>query len=551
MPASVAPIPAAFKPLGKLDPEIAAIGQVSRPRPKKKSSLPLLVGGILFVGGLAFGIYYVIGALKSKPTIPTDEPIAVLPKLEPKPKKSGRVQPKTEVPVPVVSRPKDFADALRSKTFKGHAGAVNGLAIASTGSQFVSVGTDKTLRVWSVADDDSLLRHTFISPATGVAWCDKDRRILAADGLTLANFDAATSTSPRTSESTKGGVSALGVAADGSKAITGLTDGYLRLWDPMAGQIDEWAVAARGPINSVDISADGSQALAAVAEGPVSLWNLTSRSRTHEWTPHPGGTLAVRFSPDGKQAATAGSEGTATIYDLTMKKEICRLDGHVGPVTAIEWLPDGRQVVTVGVDSTARLWSAETGQPLRWNQTLDGKGNTLAVDPGGRFILAGTSTGNIQLFPLPRVKPEVHAGAVAKPPGEPLAIPDASMVTAALTEVQTELAAEFAFKRPEDIALLADKLRRRAAREQISPSLRFGLLQEARALAVRAGDPLTAFKAIEDLAAWFDVDELHEKAMTFASLSPEADGPFLIGVGLEAAERAESDARPEIVTRLL
>lgn len=554
-PPPVAPVPIAtkpvsVKPLGKVDPEIAAIGQASRPRAKKKSSVPILIGGLVMTAAIVGGIYYALN-YKSSATVPKEEPVAALPKSEPKPKGPGPVQPKHEEPIPEVPLPKDFADALRAKTFKGHAGAINGLAVASTGSRFVSVGTDKTLRIWSVTKDESILRHnTFISPAMGVAWRDRDRQIIAADGLTLAIFEAAKATAPRPFESAKGGVSALSVAVDGSKAITGLTDGFLRLWDTVAGRPDEWAVAARGPINSVDISADGSLVLAAVADGPVSLWNLASRSRSHEWMPHPNGAIAVRFSPDGARAATTGPEGTATIYDLATKKEICRLDGHAGPVTAIEWLPDGRQVVTVGVDNTARLWSAETGQPLRWNQPLEGKGNSVAVDPGGRFVLAGTTTGNIQLLPLPRVKPELFVGA-AKPPSDPLPTPDPASVTAAMADVRTELAREFTYNRPDDLALLADNLRRRATQEKVSASLRFGLLQESRALAIRAGDPLTAFKAIEDLAIWFDLDELHEKASTFASLPAEADGPFLIGVGLEAAERAESDARPEIVIRLL
>src|SRR5262249_55914594 len=156
------------------------------------------------------------------------------------------------------------------------------------------------------------------------------------------------------------------------------------------------------------------------------------------------------------------------------------------------------------------------------------KGSTVAVDPGGRFVLAGTSTGTIHLFPLPRVKAEAIAGQIAKIPAHPLPVPDAEAVSAAFASVRTELARDFSYNRPDDAALLADNLRRRAWVERASTSLRFGLLQEARLLATRAGDPITAFQAIEDLAAWFDVDELAEMATAFAALPPEADVTALL-----------------------
>jgi WD40 repeat protein len=521
-------------------------------RPKSKgSAIPKLIIGLMIAGAIVAGIYIATNR-KSKPTTPIDPNIAELPKTDPKTKQPDvSVAPKVDEPVPEVPLPKDFADQLRPKTFPGHAGAVNGLSVAASGSRFVSVGTDRTLRVWSVAKDPSFVRHTFASPAVGVAWCDRDHRIAAADGLTLALFESAKTTQPRAIDSPKSGVTCMAVNVDGSKALTGLTDGFIRYWDTNAGRFDEWAVAARGPINAVDISSDGTHALVAVADGPVSLWNLASRNRVHEWTAHPDGAIALRFAPNGKLAATGGAEGFASVYDLNAKKDVCKLEGHAGPITGIGWLPDGRQVVTVSMDKTARLWSAESGQALRWSQMLEGKGNCVAVDPGGRFVLAGTSTGNIHLFPLPRVRPELFTGAIGKPPAFPLAVPDAQSIAAALTPVHAELAREFGYNRPDDMALLADNLRRRASLERIAPPLRFALLQESRSLAVKAGDPVTAFRAIEDVAAWFDVDEMAEKAVTFAELPAEAESSMMWSQGLTAAERAELDARPEVVERLL
>jgi hypothetical protein len=519
--------------------------------PRRRSAFPvMLAGGIIVVGLISAGMYYAFG--RKVDTAPgPEQPMVESPKSDPKPKTPGRVGPKVDDSGTQAALPRDFADKLRPRTYTGHEGAVGAIAIASNGSRFATVGVDRTLRIWSIVGDESTIRHSFSSPAVGVAWHGGDRRLTAADGFSLGLFDAMKATSPRLFDTPRSGVSALAITPDGTRALTGLTDGSVRVWDTASGRADEWPVASRGPVTAVDVSSDGAQALVAVADGPVSVWNLARRQQVHEWNSHSGGAVALRFSPDGTRAATAGPDGTLVIHDLGAKKEICRRHSHVGAITGIAWLPDGRQVVTAGVDGKARLWSAETGYPLRWLQSLDGKGSCVAVDAGGRFVLVGTSAGAVQLFPLPRVRPETLTGATGKPPAEPLAIPDSDAVASAMTAVRDELAREFAYNRPDDMALLADKLRLRAGMERVSSALRFGLLQQAMALALKAGDVVTAFQAIDDLAAWFDVDELAAKAETLAELPAEADAGALLELGLAAAERAEIDARPEVVSRIL
>ncbi len=503
---------------------------------------------MLVAGGTATGVYYAFKPKHSTPTR-THEPIVESP-TDHKSSDGGSVN-RIEELVPDVALPSTFADQLRPRTFVGHGGAFNALAVSGSGSRLVSAGADGTIRIWSVATDQSFIRESLRNPAVATAWYASNRGIMAADSSAVSFFDAAGAKSPRTLASPRGAITCVAITNNGSRAIAGLNDGSVRLWDTAAGRFDEWAIAARGPVTSVDFSTDATQALVAIADGPVSLWNLTNHSRVQEWSPHKGGAVAVRFSPDGSRAATCGPDGTATIYDLAANKELSRLNGHTGPVTGIAWTPDGRQVVTVSVDRTARLWAAGTGQPLRWVQALDGEGNCVAVDPGGRYVLAGTATGTIHLLPLPRVKAETVSGPPAKPPHNPLAVPDPDAVATAIAGVRAQRAREFAFNRPDDMALLADNLRRRALVDRLSPAQRFGLLHESRSLATRAGDPITAFQAIEDAAAWFDIDELAEKATTLAALPVEAGVQSQVALGLNAAERAELDDRPQVLERFL
>jgi hypothetical protein len=566
-PASMAPPPAALvtathtstalMPAARHGPRPGARDLVPEPRKGRGQGNRVfgLFLALLVAGAIAGGMYYAFGRKTETTTTPitsnpnTDQPSPAA-KVEPKPGKIANPPPKVDEPVVAeVPLPKDFADQLKPKTFTGHAGAVNAVTVAKSGSRFATIGADRTVRLWSVARDASVVRHTFSAPGVGVAWADHDRLLVAADGFNVAVADPLKKDPPRTFDSPRGGVSALAVTPDGSRAVNGLSDSYLRVWNLVAGRSDERPVGDRGSVTAVDVSPDGARILAAVQDGPVTVWELSGLRRVFDWSPGPGGAIAVRFSPNGQLAATAGPDGTAEIYDLTARREVCRMTGHTGPVTGIAWQPGGRQVVTVGVDGTARLWNAETGQPIRWVQTLNAKGTCVAVDPGDRFVLAGTSTGMIHLFPLPRVKGE--AVIAAKPPAEPLPVPDPDAVVAAVAAAQKELEKEYKFTRADDVSILADNLRRRAAAANVAPAVRYGLLQESRTLALRAGDSATAIRSVEDLAAWFDVDELAEKANTLAAMPGDADPVAVVAAGIVAAERAETDARPELVSRLL
>lgn len=179
---------------------------------------------------------------------------------------------------------------------------------------------------------------------------------------------------------------------DGTRLVTGSTDGTARIWtrdgvplgpplkspfaltgvafDPTGSKVitltaDEptvWNVdgtrAAHLHVRSPTAMAfdrAGSRVVLGSADGSVTVWSVDGSNSFSQVARHEGPITAVMFSPDDSLILTGSKDGTARVWDLNgvAASPILR---HDGPVTAATWSPRGDQILTASEDKTARLW---------------------------------------------------------------------------------------------------------------------------------------------------------------------------------------------------
>ncbi len=101
-----------------------------------------------------------------------------------------------------------------------------------------------------------------------------------------------------------------------------------------------------------------------------------------------GATMGVAYSPDGQTLATADfTSMTAKIWTANTGQPIRTLTGHTAELTGIVYSPDGKRVATSSYDKTVIIWDLATGKALL---TLKGHTdwvNNLAYSPDGRQIV--------------------------------------------------------------------------------------------------------------------------------------------------------------------
>jgi hypothetical protein len=155
------------------------------------------------------------------------------------------------------------------------------------------------------------------------------------------------------------GALAVAFSSDGKLLAAGYGDGYVRLWDPVAGQGVGFPLPADpGPaagVSGMAFSLDGKLLATADDDGYVRLWN----------------------------PATGQAVGAPLLAD----------HGTVAGGDAVAFSPDGKLLAASG-DGTVRLWNPATGQPVGIPPPADPRDGVVdvAFSPGGKLLASAAST---------------------------------------------------------------------------------------------------------------------------------------------------------------
>lgn len=178
--------------------------------------------------------------------------------------------------------------------------------------------------------------------------------------------------------------------------------------------IKAWKLAADSPnrsfphpasVNSVVFTSDGTRAISGCSDGKVRVFELTKTAGTikqtdaHTANKDATSIYGVAVTRDGKLAATAGQDGRALVIDVEGSKVIREIKafnekeapkGHTDSVLCVVFSPDGKQLATGSMDQTIKVWNTADGKLVREFVNPSTKG---AAHPGWVYGLRWTSDG--------------------------------------------------------------------------------------------------------------------------------------------------------------
>ena len=205
------------------------------------------------------------------------------------------------------------------RTFSGHSGAVNCVAINHNGKILASGSYDKQIKLWNLETGQefrTIKGHSFL-------------------------------------------IRSLAFSPDGETLASGSQDNTIKLWHLKNGEDIRTLTGHSYSVWSVAISPDGNTLVSGSYDNTIKVWHLKTRQEIRTLTGHSDSVFSVVISPDGQIIASGSGDNTIKLWNLKTRQEIRTLTGHSAKVNSVSFSPDGNTLVSGSFDGRIKIWRCD------------------------------------------------------------------------------------------------------------------------------------------------------------------------------------------------
>lgn len=240
-----------------------------------------------------------------------------------------------------------------------HQGAVVGVAGAGDGRTVVSIGLDRYIRLWTMAEGSQRAECVLDATPTAMA-VSYDGRLLVVgcDDGSATLLDLPDLAVRRVLRGHREAITCVALASSRRSVVTGSEDGTVRTWDSVGG-------GAR----------------------------LTSR--------HHGAQIgAVALSRDGRWIASGGWDGRLLVWSARTGDISHDVAAHGDVIAGAAFSYDGNYVATASDDRSVRVWRTEDGRQHSERAGLDSGAKAVRIDEHSRYAVLCTWGGQVCRLPV-------------------------------------------------------------------------------------------------------------------------------------------------------
>lgn len=336
------------------------------------------------------------------------------------------------------------------RTFTGHTGAVNAIAIAPDGRRFISASSDKTLKVWDLQTEQEVFTLSgHINSVQSIAITPDGKKAISGSwDSTLKVWDLQTGEELFTLNDETGGIQFITITPNGKRVISGSWGKTRKVWSLETGEeLFNFAVSTGMKNEAIAFTLDskrlifgsddktikvcnletgeeqlsfgddrGLRAVAAISNNRVisvswnntKIWDLETGKQLLNHKNHSDWIAAVAFTPDGKRIITGPYESTGIssfkVWNLETGKELFKLTGYIQytnhPLYLMLVTPDSKKAIANASERSLKVWDLETGQEL---VSLIGHTDPItsaALHPNNKLVVSGSKDNTLKLWSL-------------------------------------------------------------------------------------------------------------------------------------------------------
>jgi WD40 repeat protein len=281
-------------------------------------------------------------------------------------------------------------------SWEAHSGGVTAFSLNNPGTQAVTAGADKTVKLWDLAAQRPLKNWGPLpGPVQALAVTTDFTLLAAAAGTTIQvwNLNSGQEVLTRTTATS---VTALALSPDKNKLAAGTVDHLLHLWEIPTGQ-ELVFYATADTVSALAFLPDSKQVLAGTADKQLLVFPVP-----------PGrgwflGKEPLRFltlTPEGAQALVG--QGSAVKLVNLSNGQVERTFTGPAPAAAAA-LSRNRQLLALAwEDKSLHLWSLAEGQELK-KELLPAVVHQLSFSANNQLLLGAAADGSLRAWSVPYV----------------------------------------------------------------------------------------------------------------------------------------------------
>ncbi|MFN2188768.1 MAG: adenylate/guanylate cyclase domain-containing protein, partial [Candidatus Promineifilaceae bacterium] len=301
--------------------------------------------------------------------------------------------------------------------FEGHTSSVTGVAFHPDGQSILS-SADNSIRMWDIETGEETRQQSFGSTPTWIELSpDGNTLLIGGIGTDMRIWDLTrwqdvqTLMSGRQAELVE--ISAAAISPDSLLALSGATDGGLRLWN-LEGQAASRRFETGGtPLLAIDISPDGNRLLTGDITDQIVLWDIESGESINSFEDQAVGVCpnCISFTPDSLYGLVGSSDGfgetnarNLALWEVDTGRRIRSYEGHRSIIRSAALSPDGQLALSGSQDyggdygNDLLLWDVQTGQQIRRFDTDDDITSISFNADGSRALTGSVFGSNLTLW---------------------------------------------------------------------------------------------------------------------------------------------------------
>lgn len=266
--------------------------------------------------------------------------------------------------------------------FEGHSGALERIHLSKQNTHALTVGTDKTVRLWDLASHEC---RTLIAGAVGITSANfsnggKYVAVGNREGIVRV-FPIAGGPEQRLTGHVND-VHVLNFLPGDKQLVSGGQDHTLRIWDLESGRARTIDASGLG-ITQILSSEDGKTLYSLGMESAIRRWDVATGNALPILRGHRTVAVCMALSPEESRLVSTGSNGDVRLWDLATGESRI-LEGHRDSAPFVLFSPKGDQFISAGNDASVRIWHDDLpfdGPALRgWmNKVSAETGETTAI----------------------------------------------------------------------------------------------------------------------------------------------------------------------------